>query len=129
MTSQLDLLGGETPLRNESVNISRSPRALTDRQQVALQYITAAGPTGVSSDDLGAHLHGWNRTQGRRGHDPDTRCDYCGHTGKELGQALRARGLVYQRDRRYWTLTEHRGTDTTTPEQRTYDPRTADIPF
>lgn len=110
MTSQLDLLGGETPIDAAPAPAAPAPRPLTDRQEAALAFIAAAGDDGLSSDDLGAHVHQWNRDQGRRGHDSDTRCTWCGSTGKELGAALRARGLVYQQGHRHWTLVEHRTT-------------------
>lgn len=65
---------------------------LTDRQQRAHDAIAAAGYDGLTSDELGAHMH--DR------HPDDDRCQFCGSTGNELGRALRSKGLVQQRRRR-----------------------------
>jgi hypothetical protein len=66
---------------------------LTDRQQRALDLITAAGYAGLMTDELGAALH-------YPKHGLNDRCEFCGATGHEVGAALRARGLVQQRRRR-----------------------------
>lgn len=66
------------------------PKPLTERQQFALDTITAHQP--IPSDELGAH---WCQHNGR--HTTATRCDWDGPTGRELGRALRKRGLAIER--------------------------------
>jgi hypothetical protein len=66
---------------------------LTDRQQRALDAITAAGFDGLTSDEVGAILH-------EHSHGANERCMYCASTGNEVGRALRAKGLVQQRRRK-----------------------------
>jgi hypothetical protein len=114
VSSQLDLLGG-TP--------TTEPR-LTDRQEFALETIGRLQP--ISSDELGAHLHAYRQANGGRGHDPDTRCDWCTQEGRDMGAALRKKGLVVQRRMAGWCLV---GAATTNGIQDGYDPSTAVIPF
>lgn len=66
---------------------------LTPRQQRAYTAIQAAGYDGLHTDELGALIH-------YPKHALNDRCSFCGTTGRELGRALRARGLVQQRRRR-----------------------------
>lgn len=68
---------------------------LTDRQTVALDAIAAAGYDGLHTDEIGAHVHAW---QGK--HSAGERCEWDGSLGRELGTALRAKGLVQQRRRK-----------------------------
>jgi hypothetical protein len=68
---------------------------LTNRQTVALTAITAAGYDGLHTDELGAHVHGW---QGK--HAADETCEWDGSVGRELGVRLRELGLVQQRRRK-----------------------------
>ena len=95
---QLDLGGGfaATP----------SGRRLTPRQQLALATIAVRQP--VSSDELGAILHHDRLERGLRGHGVDERCEYCAGEGREMGEALRARGLVRHRRDAGWTLPDYR---------------------
>lgn len=79
MTDQLQL-----------VDVPATPR-LTERQQRALKLLEEAGYDGLASDELGAHFHR---------HTADERCEWCGSTGFELGQALRREGKAQQRRRR-----------------------------
>jgi hypothetical protein len=118
MTDQLNL-GGDMPTPPE--------RPLTDRQQHALHIISQAGWQGITSDELGAHLHQYRQENGGKGHTTDHRCDWCSHEGQEAGKALHTRGLIYRRERLHWTLIEHRDTKTG-PTLSGYDPRTAPLP-
>lgn len=68
---------------------------LTARQQHALDAITAAGWDGLHTDEIGAHVHAW---QGK--HPAGERCEWDGSVGREMGNALRAKGLVQQRRRK-----------------------------
>jgi hypothetical protein len=70
------------------------PPNLTQRQQTALNTITAAGWDGVTTDELGAAVHA---AQGK--HAADELCAFCGSAGRELGTRLRALGYVQQRRR------------------------------
>ena len=105
-----------------------SPRPLTPRQQHAIDTIRAAGPAGLTSDELGAILHQYRRDNGGSGHHQDDRCDYCVSEGRQVGDSLRWHGRVYKRGNKAWTLVEHRNTK---PERQVdgYDPRSAEIPF
>lgn len=67
------------------------PPVLTERQQRALDAITAAGWDGLSSDELGAHLHQ---------HPDGSICQWCPSTGNDVGKALRNKQLVRQRRRK-----------------------------
>jgi hypothetical protein len=66
---------------------------LTDRQQRALDAITAAGWDGLTSTELGAIMH-------TDKHVPRNPCQFCGQAGAEVGRALRAKGLAQQRRRK-----------------------------
>lgn len=68
---------------------------LTDRQQAALDAITAAGYDGLHTDELGAAVHAW---QGK--HPADETCAFCPSVGNELGRRLRQLGHVQQRRRK-----------------------------
>lgn len=70
-------------------------RTLTDRQQHLADAIHAAGWTGVTSDELGAHDHARLRK-----HDADDRCVYCAPDGRRLGTELRDKKLVKQSRRK-----------------------------
>ena len=87
MVEQLDLLGGALKLPNGTL----SERPLTDRQQHALDYLTAAGHTGRTADEVGAELCA------RRGkHAAGDRCVWCAKAGNEVLRALRRHGKVKQ---------------------------------
>jgi hypothetical protein len=75
----------------EALQLFPLPPHLTDRQQRALDAITAAGHDGLTSDELGEALHQ---------HGGDTLCEWCGSAGHEVGTALRAKALVKQRRRK-----------------------------
>ena len=60
-------------------DIAAEPK-LTDRQQLALDYL-AAHPDGRSADEVGAWLHAH---RDRRPHSVDVRCDYCGMDGRSV---------------------------------------------
>jgi len=62
------------------------------RQAAALNAIREAGWDGLASDELGAHVHGW---QGK--HPADQVCEWCPTVGLEIGRRLRELGLVKQR--------------------------------
>ena len=79
-----------TPDQLLLVDVPAIPK-LTDRQQRAHRLLEEAGCDGLSSDELGAHFHT---------HTADERCEWCGTTGFELGQALRREGVAKQRRRR-----------------------------
>jgi hypothetical protein len=76
------------------IDVAAQPR-LTDRQQHALQTIQQAGWAGLHTDELGAHIHDWQRK-----HSSDETCEWCATSGLEVGRALRAKGLVQQRRRK-----------------------------
>lgn len=79
MSEQLQLLDG--PVTPPDVK-------LTARQRKALDTIAAHQP--IRSDELGAYLHP---------HGPDKRCDWCTPSGREVGEALKRKGLVeYERE-------------------------------
>ena len=84
MTQQLDLTG-------QPALVAPDVR-LTHRQRMALEYIGHHAP--VSSDELGALLHEDRRARGGRGHSSDERCEWCPDEGKQMGAALRLKGLV-----------------------------------
>jgi hypothetical protein len=87
MTEQLELL-------------APAPPKLTERQQLALDHLEHAGPDGLAADHIGALLH-QTKPAGTRGHHTaETRCLYCGKTGREVLEALKAKGLArYRRAR------------------------------
>jgi len=62
------------------------------RQHAALEAIRLAGWDGLASDELGAHVHGW---QGK--HPADETCEWCPVVARELGTKLRDLKLVRQR--------------------------------
>lgn len=91
---------------------------LTARQRFALETVGRYQP--IPSDELGAHLCA------RRGkHAADVRCEWCSRAGREVGAALRKKGLVRMRREQGWTLAGY------TPPANTdgYRPETAEIPF
>lgn len=69
---------------------------LTERQQRVLDLVKTAGPDGVHADEVGALLHEQKRNELYR-HGRDERCQFCGHDGKALLEALKAKGLVRYR--------------------------------
>lgn len=79
-------------------------RALTPRQQHALETIAKLQP--VASDELGAHLCSW---AGK--HTIDHRCPWDGPNGRQVGDALKAKGLVRYRRGAGWTLPDYRPGD------------------
>lgn len=86
-------------MSNQLELVPKPPKPLTDRQQRALDHITANQP--VPTDELGALLHT---------HGLDSRCAWCRSTGTEVGKALSRRGLV-RRTRPGWVLKNYRGGD------------------
>lgn len=83
--SQLDLLGGETPI--EPVKLGR-------RQQLILDALARSHPAPLTVDEAGALIHA-----ARGKHTMDTRCDWCSKEGQDvlrrlsqLGHAIRRRG-------------------------------------
>lgn len=115
--AQLDLITGEP------VPPAKDPGALTDRQQLALEFIGKHQP--VSSDELGAFLHEDRMSRGGKGHGRDERCDWCPGEGREMGEALRRRDCVVRKKSVGWCLAgfspERSGTSG-------YDPETSDFP-
>jgi hypothetical protein len=65
---------------------------LTERQQFALDAITAAGWDGLQTDELGAILH-------YPKHAIHETCEWCPSAGKQMGESLRQKQLVQQRRR------------------------------
>lgn len=97
---QLDLLTGEP------VPPAKDPDALTDRQQLGLEFIAQHQP--VSSDELGAFLHQDRLERGLKGHGRDERCDFCTGEGREMGEALKRRGKVIRKKTIGWVLPGYR---------------------
>jgi hypothetical protein len=92
---------------------------LTDRQQTALDAITAAGYDGLHTDELGAHVHA---SQGK--HAADETCEWCPSVGSELGRRLRELGHAQQRPQKRWR--RHRdgldgGRQVGSPADRVFD--------
>lgn len=98
--SQLDLITGEP------VPAAAPTDRLTDRQQLALEFVASHQP--VTSDELGAFLHQDRLARGLKGHGSDERCDYCAGEGREMGEALRRRGRVIRKKTIGWTLPDYR---------------------
>lgn len=98
--TQINLITGEP------VAPAKDPDALTDRQQLALEFIAQHQP--VSSDELGAVLHEDRRARGGRGHARDERCDWCQSEGSQMGQSLKARGKVIRKKTIGWVLPDWR---------------------
>jgi hypothetical protein len=105
------------------------PPKLTRRQEVALAYISRNGP--VEHDALGAVLHQLRRDDGGKGHDAESRCEWCLAEGSTMGRSLADLGLVtWRRARpdnstRGWVLP---GTQEGGPGPG-HDPSTAPIPY
>jgi hypothetical protein len=81
--SQLDLLGGETPLHK-----------LGPRQQLVLDELHRIHPDPITTDEAGALVHA-----ARGNHGAGDRCQWCGSEGQDvlrrlsqLGHAIRRRG-------------------------------------
>lgn len=89
MSDQLDLTTGQPALADPD-------QRLTPRQRIALEYIGHHAPVG--SDELGAFLHEDRRARGGRGHSSEERCDFCTGEGRQMGAALRQKGLVRHRN-------------------------------
>lgn len=90
---------------------------LTPRQRYALEIIARFQP--VPSDELGAHM-----CQRRGKHTADVRCEWDAPNGREVGGALRKKGLVQLRRDQGWVLAGY------TPAANTdaYDPATSEWP-
>jgi hypothetical protein len=82
---------------SEQLNLVDQQPKLTDRQERALEIIRAAGRDGIPSDEFGQQIHAW---QGK--HDLETLCEWCPTSGRELGKALRKKGLVKSRRDGHW---------------------------
>lgn len=80
----------------EQLTLIDAPPApkLTDRQQFALQFVTANRTDGVTADEVGA---AWCEQKGK--HSADDRCQFDGQSGTEVLKALRTKGLVKYRRR------------------------------
>jgi hypothetical protein len=81
---QLALLGLPDPVRK-----------LTDRQQHVLDALTRAGQDGLDADQAGALLCERKGIHGR-----EQRCQFDGRNGKQVLEALKAKGLARYRRRR-----------------------------
>lgn len=93
---------------------------LRDRQQYALDEISAAGAEGIHTDELGALLCQRN---GR--HPAGDRCTWCSKNGLDVLNRLRELGLVrYQAKLKAWTAT---GIPDLSSETRTAKPGT--VPY
>lgn len=66
------------------------PRPLTDRQRWIYGLIVAAGEEGITSDELGAHMHErWGK------HSAGERCEFCSRDGSHaLREAAISERLV-----------------------------------
>lgn len=73
------------------VEIPAEPK-LTGRQEMALAALEHAAHDGLATDEVGALLHA-----SRSIHGTDTRCVYCAQTGREVLEALKAKGLARYR--------------------------------
>lgn len=112
MSQQLDLITGEPAAP------PADPNGLTGRQQLALEFVAANQP--VSSDELGA---AWCEHRGK--HSAETRCDWDGKAGREMGSALRKRGLVKFKRDSGWVLPDY----SAVARSDGYDPASSEIPF
>lgn len=72
--------------------IAPAPPKLTDRQQTVLDALTRAGQDGIDTDQAGALLCAHKGI-----HGPDDRCQYDGRSGKQVLEALAAKGLCRYR--------------------------------
>lgn len=101
------------------IDVPAAP-ALTDRQQHALDAITAAGADGIHSDELGALLCERNGK-----HSAGDRCQWCTKNGLGVLNRLRELGLVRYRSKlKAWTAT---GTPDPPSEPRPAKPGT--VPY
>lgn len=95
--------------------------ALTARQRLALEYVAAHQP--VPADELGAVLHEDRAVRGGQGHGRSERCEWCASEGRQMGAALRTRGLVKLRRQAGWVLPDF------SPRRSSgYDPASAAFP-
>ena len=94
---------------------------LTERQELALTLIRELGP--LTSTDLG-----W-RLRELRGLRP-TGAEFDQSSGRKVGDALAAKGLVRHRRGEGWVEVYADGTAAGDPDRPyAYDPKTAAIPF
>jgi hypothetical protein len=68
-------------------------KPLTDRQQLAFDYVR--GRDGVSADEVGAFLHAH---RDRRPHGVDERCDWCARDGRSVLTSKALKPLVTYRN-------------------------------
>jgi hypothetical protein len=95
------------------------PPELHPRQQLVMDALKAAGHEGIRADEAGAHIHA------RRGkHGLDQRCDWCAREGREVLRRLKELGKARLDRHGNW-----RAADAPGPQDGSYDPSTAPIPF
>lgn len=75
----------------------QAAHALTARQQHVHDALTRAAHDGLTTDEAGAVAH---EIKDNWGHARDQRCRFCGQDGKQILEALKAKGLArYRRAR------------------------------
>lgn len=80
---------------SEQLALLEQPPALpklTGRQAFTLQLVTDADPDGLHADEAGA---AWCAQRGK--HSIDDRCRFDGSNGRQVLEALKAKGLVRYR--------------------------------
>ena len=90
----------------EQLALIAAPPKLTERQQLAFEFISNRQP--VSSEEFGAFLHEDRRDRGGRGHDAEARCRYCHDEGSHMGAALRRHKLVVQKRGLGWCTPDYK---------------------
>ncbi len=89
MTEQLALTS-ETDLSHVR---TAAPKPLTDRQQLAFDYVRERD--GVSADEVGAFLHAH---RDKRPHGVDQRCDWCARDGRSVLTSKALKPLITYRN-------------------------------
>lgn len=96
---------GPENLRHAGAYKAKTP--LTARQRFALEQVAAHQP--IPSVELGALLHEERALRGGSGHTAGEACDWCATEGRNMGKALRAKGLVRERRGAGWVLVGFKG--------------------
>lgn len=72
-----------------------APPKLTERQEVVHEALQRAAQDGLDADQAGAIAH--TLKQDRWAHHEHERCQFCGRDGKQILEALKAKGLATYR--------------------------------